>query len=97
MGVGLSASGDSIIEINEQTTYATWEFLYDPRIEQLKQKAAMNGGAGSIGAGSLGQTPGGIGTPGAPNPTGTSPGFGASPPAGPTAPATPGGAAPQPY
>ena len=69
MGIGLNATGDSIIAVNEQTSYDTWEFLYDPRIELLKQKATMNGGAGSIGAGSLGQTPGAIGTPGAPNPT----------------------------
>jgi hypothetical protein len=59
MGVGSSASGNSILEVNEQTTYQTWEFLYDPRLEKLKAAAALNQGLGSVGAGSLGgQTPG---------------------------------------
>lgn len=44
VGVGLVRDGDSIITLNEQTTYNTWEFIYDPRIEQLKAKAAMMGG-----------------------------------------------------
>jgi len=79
MGVGLSAPGDSILELNEQTTYATWEFLYDPRIEQLKAKAGLNSGVGSVGAGQLGQTPGAFGTTG-------STGAGTTAPAG-----TPGG------
>jgi len=74
MGVGSSASGSSIIEPNEQTEYQSWEFLYDPRIEQLKAKAGLNGGAGSVGAGALGQTPGAgtMGTPGATSPFGVS-------------------------
>jgi hypothetical protein len=38
MGVGSSATGNSILTPNEQTTYETWEFLYDPRVEQLKQR-----------------------------------------------------------
>jgi type II secretory pathway pseudopilin PulG len=46
MGVGSKATGKSIIVVNEQTTYETWEFLYDPRIEKLKLAAAMNGNAG---------------------------------------------------
>jgi len=54
MGVGSSASGESILVVNEQTTYQTWEFLYDPRIEKLKATAAMSAGAGSVGASSLG-------------------------------------------
>lgn len=51
VGVGLVKDGDSIITLNEQTTYNTWEFIYDPRIEQLKAKAAMMGG-GATGFGS---------------------------------------------
>ena len=48
MGVGSSATGNSILEINEQTTYDTWEFLYDPRIELLyKQGQAAGGGIGT--------------------------------------------------
>jgi type II secretory pathway pseudopilin PulG len=69
MGVGSSASGNSILVVNEQKTYETWEFLYDPRIEKLKQAAALNAGASSVGAGSLGTTPGSLGTPGATNGT----------------------------
>ena len=81
MGVGSSATGNSIIEPNEQTTYQTWEFLYDPRIELLKAAAAVNAGIGSTGAGSQGLTP-------------ASSGFGS--PAGTSAPAsgTTGGAQP---
>jgi type II secretory pathway pseudopilin PulG len=76
MGVGSAATGSSLIELNEQTTYETWEFLYDPRVELLKAKAALNSGIGSAGAGSLGQTPGAFGstTPGGttgPNGSGT--------------------------
>ena len=51
VGVGLVKDGDSIITLNEQTTYNTWEFIYDPRIEQLKAKGAMMGG-GATGFGS---------------------------------------------
>jgi type II secretory pathway pseudopilin PulG len=63
MGVGSSASGPSILAVNEQTSYDTWEFLYDPRIEKLKAAAALNAGPGSVGAGSLGTTPGSFGSP----------------------------------
>jgi type II secretory pathway pseudopilin PulG len=54
VGVGSSRTGDSITDLNEQTTYQTWEFLYDPRIEQLKAKAALLGGAPSSDSGSFG-------------------------------------------
>ncbi|NYF77773.1 type II secretion system protein [Granulicella arctica] len=55
MGVGSAASGNSIIVLNEQTTYPTWEFIYDPRIEQLKAKASLfGGGMTSTSASSLG-------------------------------------------
>lgn len=54
VGIGSSKSGESISVINEQKTYETWEFLYDPRIEQLKQKAALLGGASSTDTNSLG-------------------------------------------
>src|SRR6185437_923001 len=35
VGVGLVKDGNSITVLNEQTTYATWEFIYDARIEQM--------------------------------------------------------------
>jgi hypothetical protein len=63
MGVGSSASGNSILTPNEQTTYQTWEFLYDPRLELLKLAATLNGGADALGGGALGQPPGNIGQP----------------------------------
>ncbi len=78
MGVGSASSGEAIVVVNEQDTYETWEFLYDPRIEQLKAKANLFGGgitsgSSSTGVGTtLGST---IGTPvGAPaGTTGSSP------------------------
>jgi hypothetical protein len=75
MGVGLPVEGDSIIVLNEQASYPKWEFIYDPRIEQLKKNTSLFGGASaanSQGTGAL--TPsagmGGAGSPG----TGTSSG-----------------------
>ena len=61
MGVGSSASGNSILTPNQQTTYQTWEFLYDPRIELLKLAATLNGGGDGSGGGALGQSPASIG------------------------------------
>ena len=62
MGVGSSATGNAILDVNQQTTYQTWEFLYDPRIELLKAAAALNGGGlGTLGGGATGQSPSGTG------------------------------------
>ncbi len=47
VGVGVPKEGDSITILNEQTTYNTWEFIYDPRIEQLYAKGALFGGGAS--------------------------------------------------
>jgi type II secretory pathway pseudopilin PulG len=55
VGVGTSKSGTSITEPNAQTTYESWEFWYDPRIEMLKQGVNVTGG-GMTGSGG---TPGG--------------------------------------
>jgi type II secretory pathway pseudopilin PulG len=44
VGVGTSATGDSILTPNQQTTYETWEFWYDPRIELLKKNVNILGG-----------------------------------------------------
>jgi type II secretory pathway pseudopilin PulG len=71
MGVGSSASGKSILVVNEQTSYETWEFLYDPRLEKLRQAAALNAGAGSAAAGALGTTPNAFGNTNGTNPTNT--------------------------
>jgi len=47
MGVSSLSPKDSIITFRKQTTYGTWEFIYDPRIEQLYTQANLMGGAGS--------------------------------------------------
>jgi type II secretory pathway pseudopilin PulG len=76
VGVGVPKEGDSITIVNEQTTYNTWEFLYDPRIEQLYAKGALMGG-GAAGLGSASGNSSGIGGTGSGSGTGT--GFGATP------------------
>ncbi len=58
VGVGTSKSGTSITQPNAQTTYESWEFWYDPRIEMLKQGANVTGG-GMTGGGAPG---GGVGS-----------------------------------
>ena len=58
MGIGSSKTGEAMIVVNEQSTYQDWEYLYDPRIEQLYKKATLLGGI-SPGAGASG----GFGTP----------------------------------
>jgi len=82
MGVGTSKTGPSILNPNGQTTYETWEFLYDPKIELMYQKANILGGGMSAGsATSLGDasksgnsnSPNGSNTTNAPGPTTTSP------------------------
>lgn len=52
VGVGSARTGNSILTPNGQSTYETWEFWYDPRIEQLYQKGQQNAGVGSGGMGS---------------------------------------------
>jgi type II secretory pathway pseudopilin PulG len=55
VGVGTSATGTSILNPNQQTTYETWEFWYDPRIELLKRNVnILGGGMASQSATSLG-------------------------------------------
>ena len=60
MGIGSSATGEAILTVNEQTNYQDWEFLYDPRIEQLYAKGNLLGGgvtSGSPSNNGLGTTP----------------------------------------
>ena len=93
MGIGSSKSGDAMLVINDQASYETWEFLYDPRIEQLYAKANLLGGgvssgsASSLGSASNLASPGSATTPGtapagAANPTSptSSPGTTSTPP-----------------
>ncbi|WP_257031045.1 type II secretion system protein [Tunturiibacter empetritectus] len=72
VGVGIPKEGTSIKVLNEQTSYNTWEFIYDPRIEQMKAAAGLLGG-GTQGLGSAGSLNSGVGGAG----TGTS-SFGSS-------------------
>ena len=44
MGVGPAKTGPSIVDPNEQTTYETWEFIYDPKIELMYAKSNILGG-----------------------------------------------------
>ena len=93
VGVGTPKEGDSITVLNEQTTYNTWEFIYDPRIEQMYAKANLFGGGpatGGTGLGSAADMKSGFGT------TPTAPGIGTTPgtssptaPTNPTAPTAP--------
>jgi type II secretory pathway pseudopilin PulG len=78
VGIGSAATGASIIDLNEQITYETWEFIYDPRIEQLKAQVNLFGAGGtSTGTSGLGSASGNV-----------SPGLGgaATPTTAPTAP-----------
>lgn len=64
VGVGIPKEGASIIELNEQTDYSKWEFIYDPRIEQLYAKVSLfGGGPASTSSGSLGSASGLSSTP----------------------------------
>ena len=86
IGIGSAKTGESIVDVNGQNTYETWEFLYDPRIEQLYAKSSLFGGGISSGspATGLGSASGMA-----------SPGQGATTPAT-TTPATPTGTVPPP-
>lgn len=81
VGVGTSRTGESVTQPNGQTTYETWEFWYDPRIELLRQQVNVTGGgvsstnASSFGVGLNGQSngaSGATGTSGASGSTGAS-------------------------
>jgi type II secretory pathway pseudopilin PulG len=81
VGVQPNKSGDSITNPNQQTTYETWEFWYDPRIELLKQSVSITGGgvasqsASSFGkdatSGQPSSTTGAFGATGSTGPVGT--------------------------
>jgi len=65
VGVGIPKDGPSIITLNEQTDYSTWEFIYDPRIEQLYAKSSIFGGGIATSSGGLGSASDLNSTPGA--------------------------------
>ena len=79
VGVGTAATGTSVIDPNQQTTYQTWEFWYDPRIEQLYQKGHQNAGMGTGAVGSQSASSFGTNVNGQSNSTtGTSSGAGST-------------------
>jgi type II secretory pathway pseudopilin PulG len=51
MGVGVSKSGQGFLSVNGEDRYENWEFLYDPRIEQLYAKGNLLGGGGVMSGG----------------------------------------------
>ena len=71
-GVGTSRTGESILNPNQQTTYETWEFWYDPRIEAYYKAANVmgGGGMGSSSASGFGQDAGSFGGTGSTGSTG---------------------------
>lgn len=65
MGVSSLSTKESIISIHGKTTYDTWEFIYDPRIELLYNTSKITGGGGGTDATTgLGASP--IGSPAVP-------------------------------
>ena len=94
VGVASTAKGSGLVEWNGSANIEDWEFLYDPRVEILRQRVSLFGGApASPGTGSLGSNS--ASTFGAPagSPNGTSPGQGttATPSGGQPAQGTPPG------
>lgn len=64
VGVGVAKEGASILTLNEQSDYSKWEFVYDPRIEQLYAKSSIFGGGIASSNGGLGSASSLSGTPG---------------------------------
>jgi hypothetical protein len=55
VGVGSNAKGHGQLEWNGSANIEDWEFLYDPRVELLKAKVSLFGGApAASGSGSMG-------------------------------------------
>jgi type II secretory pathway pseudopilin PulG len=86
MGIGVPSTGEAFLSVNGVSTYEEWEFLYDPRIEQLYAKGATLGGGISGGSGTSGN---GFGSGPGTAPVGG--GLGVNPPGnnGPVSPQTP--------
>jgi type II secretory pathway pseudopilin PulG len=88
MGIGVPKDGEAFLTVNGVSTYQEWEFLYDPRIEQLyAQNGAMGGGGGTLGTAPTSTPLGnlnGQNNPNSPNNPGNSGNPGGAPPANPT-------------
>lgn len=76
VGVGTTKTGKAILAWNGEEDFAMWEFLYDPRVEMLKQKVSLLGGGGvsSSPASGFGAGSGFAPIGGAPGSTGAAPG-----------------------
>ncbi len=48
VGVGTSRTGTSITQPNGQTSYESWEFWYDPKLDMLKQSVNVTGGGSGM-------------------------------------------------
>ena len=48
MGVSSQSPRQSILIVHKKSSYNTWEFIYDPRIEMLYAKATTLGGGGTM-------------------------------------------------
>ena len=84
IGVGVPKQGIAMLTVNDQTNYQDWEFLYDPRIEQLLQAGALN--SGNTGSGTGSGLPGASGATGATGPAFGTPSFGSNGSTGATGP-----------
>lgn len=77
IGVGSNGKGHGLVEWNGSENIEDWEFLYDPRVEALKQKVSIFGGTpaasgnGSLGSG-FGSTSGASGLGGTTTPNSSS-------------------------
>ena len=64
MGVGVPKTGEAFLSVNGVSTYDQWEFLYDPRIEQMYAQSGALGGGGNGSGNGLTTTPlTGLGSP----------------------------------
>jgi type II secretory pathway pseudopilin PulG len=70
MGVGVPKDGEAFLTVNGVSTYQEWEFLYDPRIEQLYSQNGSTTGGGSLGTAPPSTGLNGLGQPGGGQPGG---------------------------
>lgn len=89
IGVGTNKTGNGIVAVNGESDFTKWEFLYDPRVDQMKAKSSLLGGGMTSGnAGDLGTATSSFGPTGS---TGSQGGFGSPSGFGSPAGSSPGG------
>ncbi len=67
MGVGVPKDGEAFLSVNGVSTYQEWEFIYDPRIEQLYAQNGALGGGGGMGSAPTSTSLSGLGSLNNPN------------------------------